>query len=98
MAKPVVGHDESGQRWFVYDTDPAWPLCRVLWHRGVREIVLPRHTYRTGELTNPVIPVNIYQCNATDPVVAPLVRRHIRLADCVDYLRNALGTDRRDTV
>ena len=85
-SKPVFCTDELGQRWVVYDADPAWPSVRALWNRGVREVVLPRQTLITGEVVAVATPQDLSKYPVDNPAVATLLRRQVRLRDCTWYL------------
>lgn len=65
--------DEFGTIWHVKPGDPAAQLRNYLNKRGFDIIVLPRYTYMTGQVTEPVF-------YPGDVVKAA------RLADCVGVL------------
>lgn len=64
--------DEYGVRWSVQARDPASKLVNTLRRKGYMYVVLPRKTYRTGELTD---------CNSDDYLI------NVRLKDCVQCLQ-----------
>lgn len=88
-------HDEFGQRWLVYREDIGWEHCRTLYLRGLRDIVLPRHTLRTGEVVPVSVPKTMGVWDVTNPALATLLVRYVRLQDCVEALRGttAIRTD-----
>ena len=85
-SKAVVATDDKGQVWWVYDGDPAWHLVHKLWARGVREIVLPRGTFITGQVVGMVTPQNLASFNVSNEALAALLRRYVRLRDCLAFL------------
>lgn len=93
--KPVRVQDETGQPWWVYEEDVAWPYVRALHLQGIREVVLPRRTLLRGELTEVDFPATLDGMSAqsvTNVALAALLRRYVRLADCVAFLqRGRLG-------
>lgn len=98
--KPLQVADESGQAWVVYEGDVGWGAARQLYLHGVRELVLPRTLLLNGTLTDVTIPSKLETVNAesvTNVALATLIRRYVRLADCVAYLRRGEdGSPRRD--
>ena len=86
--KPVDAYDERGQRWYVCEGDPAWVHVHALWLRGVREIVLPRRTMITGELVDVSVPRTMAAWDTTNEAAMQLLRRYVRVTDCVEWLRN----------
>lgn len=88
--KPLIAQDEAGQRWIVYEGDAAWDAARKLHLHGVREIVLPRPLLRYGKLTEVEVDAildRISGQSVTNVALAPLLRRYLRLADCVAFLK-----------
>ena len=51
MANTKVNYDERGAQWIVMIRDPAYKLVQKLNKLGYHLVVLPRYTYKTGELT-----------------------------------------------
>lgn len=64
--------DEYGTRWLVMARDPASKHINKLHSKGFQYIVLPRKTYRTGELVD--IECDDYLMN-------------VRMKDCVQCLK-----------
>ena len=90
QAGVIQAHDETGQRWFVYADDPGWPAVRALYLRGVREIVLPRVTFIKGAVAPVKAPRTMNDWDVTNPTFATLLRRYVRLQDCVEALNAAV--------
>ena len=94
----LMATDDKGQVWWVFDGDPAWHLVHKLWSRGVREIVLPRRTFITGQVVDMVVPQNLASFNVSNEALAMLLRRYVRLRDCLAFLVEAQdGSNRRAT-
>ena len=88
--KQLPAQDGAGRNWIVYDEDIAWPHLHALFRKGVTEAVLPISTLLTGVLpTSPEGPdLSGLPLEAVDsPEVKAVVRRQIRLNDCVAWLR-----------
>ena len=64
--------DEYGVRWIVQARDPASKLVNTLHRKGYGWVVLPRKTFRTGE---------IVAAESDDYI------RNVRLNDCIKELR-----------
>jgi len=82
--------DEKGRSWIVYEGDTAWPACSTLAKLGLRDIVLPIGTYLSGSLHLPemvdVTGLTPEMIEIGGEPVKTLVRRVVRLKDCVTYL------------
>lgn len=74
MSKTQQLVDDTGQRWIVFDGDPAWNLCRALEGAGVTWIVLPVESIMQGEVADEV------EYDLSKP-------EHLRMRDCVEWLR-----------
>jgi hypothetical protein len=87
--KQVLAEDERGRSWIVYEGDSAWAPCQRLLKAGVKEVVLPSVTFLSGSVP-PQVASNLNGLTAdmlrANPVAKPLVRRAIRLQDCVAWL------------
>ena len=88
--KVVAIGDHVGRSWLVFENDTAWPLISRLAKQGVHDVVLPAETIMTGELPS------TWTCQGFDelppealtiPDVLELVKRTVRMNDCVQYLQ-----------
>lgn len=89
--KQVTAVDERGRPWIVYEGDMAWEPCRQLQKLGVKEVVLPTDTFLYGRVPETASSVKLDGLTAehlTTPALKEIVRRTIRLDDCVAYLRS----------
>ena len=93
--KYLLASDERARNWIVYEDDMAWAQCQALTKLGLKDVVLPTNTFRYGhvELPEGLANIDSLQDVQIDDMVKPLVRRVIRLRDCVHWLKeNMHGT------
>src|SRR3990167_2095387 len=90
-SRNIVAEDEQGRRWMVYENDTAWDLCLRLSKKGLSQIVMPTATFLRGELSYPsgLIDVNSLPLEVVreNDGVKEIVRRVIRLKDCLAFLK-----------
>lgn len=89
--KPITCLDETGQRWLIFEEDVAFSAVRTLHLQGVRQLILPRSLLLRGDLTEPHLP-DPTKLDPTNPALAPLLRRYIRLSDCTSFLSKRVDT------
>ena len=87
--KQLPATDQFGKSWIVYEVDTAWPHLKALNHKGVTEVVLPQDTFLTGNLPESLEGPNLdgLPLDAVEGEIKEIVRRTIRLNDCVQFLR-----------
>jgi len=89
LVKQVEVADEHGKIWLIYKGDSAWNQSRFLSKIGLAEIVLPTEMLLQGTLPTPCsidfseVPIESVRMSAD---VQTIVRRQIRLKDCVQWL------------
>lgn len=90
--KQVTAEDERGRSWIVYEGDTAWDQCQLLLKLGLKEVVLPSETFLSGNVPEKgsSIPLDAAtpELVRQSPEIKQLVRRRLRLEDCVAYLRS----------
>ena len=88
--KPLRVSDAQGQRWLIFPGDPAWEGARKLHLAGVVEIVLPRGFIMYGNLTEVTLPARLEEWDMSNPALATLLRRYVRLSDCTAFLTDVM--------